>query len=103
MIFRSLLEKSQLIKCFVKLVLQVIILCLNIVKRKNSLETINHSKIRSEKMSNVYKKSGVDVEKGYESVERMKTHVDKTTRPEVIGALGAFPGLCGLSMLVSTS
>src|SRR5690625_260600 len=74
-------------------------MCLNIVKRKNSLENINHSKIRSEKMSNVYKKAGVDVEKGYESVERMKKHVDKTTRPEVIGGLGAFAGLFDLSKL----
>lgn len=50
-------------------------------------------------MSNVYKKAGVDVEKGYESVERMKKHVDKTTRPEVIGGLGAFAGLFDLSKL----
>src|SRR5699024_1688818 len=50
-------------------------------------------------MSNVYKKAGVDVEKGYESVERMKKHVDKTTRSEVIGGLGAFAGLFDLSKL----
>ncbi len=50
-------------------------------------------------MSNVYKKAGVDVEKGYEAVERMKKHVDKTTRPEVIGGLGAFAGLFDLSKL----
>src|SRR5699024_12851943 len=50
-------------------------------------------------MSNVYKKAGVDVEKGYESVERMKKHVDKTTRPAVIGGLGAFAGLFDLSKL----
>ena len=50
-------------------------------------------------MSNVYKRAGVDVEKGYESVERMKKHVDKTTRPEVIGGLGAFAGLFDLSKL----
>lgn len=50
-------------------------------------------------MSNVYKRAGVDVEKGYEAVERMKKHVEKTTRPEVIGGLGAFAGLFDLSKL----
>src|SRR5690625_4001653 len=50
-------------------------------------------------MSNVYKKAGVDDEIGYESVERMKKHVDKTKRPEVIGGLGAVAGLFDLSKL----
>lgn len=50
-------------------------------------------------MSNVYKQAGVDVEKGYEAVERMKKHVDKTTRSEVIGGLGAFAGLFDLSAM----
>lgn len=36
-------------------------------------------------MSEVYKQAGVDVEKGYEAVERMKKHIAKTTRPEVMG------------------
>lgn len=36
-------------------------------------------------MSDVYKQAGVDVEKGYEAVERMKKHIAKTTRPEVLG------------------
>ena len=36
-------------------------------------------------MSNVYKQAGVDVEKGYEAVERMKKHIAKTTRSEVLG------------------
>src|SRR5690625_5008964 len=44
-------------------------------------------------VSNVYKKAGVDVEKGYEAVERMKKHIAKTTRPEVLGGIGAFAGL----------
>lgn len=48
-------------------------------------------------MSNVYKKAGVDVEKGYEAVERMKKHVEKTTRPEVLGGLGSFAGMFDLS------
>src|SRR5699024_445055 len=48
-------------------------------------------------MSNTYKKAGVDVEKGYEAVERMKKHIAKTTRPEVIGRIGAFAGLFELT------
>lgn len=48
-------------------------------------------------MSDVYKKAGVDVEAGYEAVERMKKHIKKTTRPEVLGGIGAFAGLFDLS------
>lgn len=48
-------------------------------------------------MSNVYKKAGVDVEKGYEAVERMKKHIARTTRSEVLGGIGAFAGLFELS------
>src|SRR5690625_7856563 len=50
-------------------------------------------------MSDAYKKAGVDVERGYEAVERMKKHVSKTTRPEVLGGLGAFAGMFDLSVL----
>ena len=39
-----------------------------------------------------YKKSGVDIEAGYRSVELMKEHVKKTMRPEVLGGLGGFSG-----------
>lgn len=48
-------------------------------------------------MSNAYKKAGVDVERGYEAVERMKKHVERTTRPEVLGGLGAFAGMFELT------
>lgn len=48
-------------------------------------------------MSDVYKDAGVDVEKGYEAVERMKKHIAKTTRPEVLGGIGAFAGLFELT------
>ena len=48
-------------------------------------------------MSEMYKKAGVDVEKGYEAVERMKKHIAKTDRPEVLGEVGAFAGLFDLS------
>lgn len=50
-------------------------------------------------MSDAYKKAGVDVERGYEAVERMKKHASKTTRPEVLGGLGAFAGMFDLSAL----
>ncbi len=48
-------------------------------------------------MSDVYKQAGVDVEKGYQAVERMKKHVKKTLRPEVMGGIGSFAGLFDLS------
>ena len=35
-----------------------------------------------------YKKSGVDIEAGYRSVELMKEYVKETLRPEVLGGLG---------------
>ena len=48
-------------------------------------------------MSEMYKDAGVDVEKGYEAVERMKKHIGRTARKEVLGGLGAFAGLFDLS------
>ncbi|MCT1903560.1 phosphoribosylformylglycinamidine cyclo-ligase [Oceanobacillus sojae] len=48
-------------------------------------------------MSDIYKKAGVDVEKGYEAVERMKKHIKKTHRKEVLGSLGSFAGAFDLS------
>lgn len=44
-------------------------------------------------MSNAYQESGVDIEKGYEAVERMKKHVSRTMRPEVMNQLGSFGAL----------
>ncbi len=46
-----------------------------------------------------YKKSGVDIEAGYKSVELMKEHVKKTMRPEVLGGLGGFAGAFDLSKI----
>ncbi len=43
-----------------------------------------------------YKKAGVDIEAGYQSVELMKEHIKKTMRPEVLGGIGGFSG--GFSM-----
>ncbi len=47
-------------------------------------------------MSDAYKQAGVDIAAGNEAVERMKRHVSRTTRPEVLGGLGGFGGLFGL-------
>ncbi|UOE94483.1 phosphoribosylformylglycinamidine cyclo-ligase [Alkalihalobacillus sp. LMS39] len=48
-------------------------------------------------MSEAYKRAGVDIEAGYEAVERMKKHVARTKRPEVLGGLGSFGGMFDLS------
>lgn len=50
-------------------------------------------------MANAYKQAGVDIEAGYEAVERMKKHVKRTVRPEVMGGLGGFGGMFDLSAL----
>lgn len=39
-----------------------------------------------------YKKAGVDIEAGYQSVELLKRHVKGTMRPEVLGGIGGFSG-----------
>lgn len=46
-----------------------------------------------------YKKSGVDIEAGYRSVELMKEHVKRTMRPEVLGGLGGFSGAFSLKAI----
>lgn len=48
-------------------------------------------------MSDAYKKAGVDIAAGNEAVERMKKHVKRTFRPEVMTDLGGFGGLFGLN------
>ncbi|MDO4667964.1 MAG: phosphoribosylformylglycinamidine cyclo-ligase [Streptococcus sp.] len=48
---------------------------------------------------NAYAQSGVDVEAGYEVVERIKKHVARTERAGVMGALGGFGGMFDLSQL----
>ena len=50
-------------------------------------------------MSNAYKSAGVDIEAGYEAVTRMKKHVQKTIRPQVLSGLGGFGGMFDLSQL----
>lgn len=44
-------------------------------------------------VSEAYKQAGVNIAAGNEAVERMKRHVARTARPEVIGGLGGFGGL----------
>ncbi|MBC2077573.1 phosphoribosylformylglycinamidine cyclo-ligase [Listeria marthii] len=48
---------------------------------------------------NAYSKAGVDVEAGYQVVERIKKHVARTERMGAIGALGSFGGMFDLSSL----
>ena len=43
-----------------------------------------------------YKEAGVDVEAGYKAVDKMKSHVKKTLRPEVLTEIGGFGGLFSL-------
>ncbi len=50
-------------------------------------------------MANAYQKAGVDVNAGYEVVERIKKHVKKTERLGVMGAIGGFGGCFDLSLL----
>jgi phosphoribosylformylglycinamidine cyclo-ligase len=50
-------------------------------------------------MANAYKQAGVDIEAGYEAVNRMKKHVKRTFRPEVMNGLGGFGGMFDLSSL----
>jgi phosphoribosylformylglycinamidine cyclo-ligase len=50
-------------------------------------------------VANSYKHAGVDIEAGYEAVLRMKKHVKKTFRPEVLGGLGGFGGMFDLSKM----
>lgn len=50
-------------------------------------------------MANAYAKAGVDVEAGYEVVERIKKHVKRTERLGVMEALGGFGGCFDLSTI----
>lgn len=48
-------------------------------------------------MAEAYKKAGVNIEAGYETVDRIRKHVGRTVRPEVIGGLGGFGGAIDLT------
>jgi phosphoribosylformylglycinamidine cyclo-ligase len=47
-------------------------------------------------MSEAYKAAGVDIDAGNETVDRIKKHVARTMRDEVLGGLGGFGGLFAL-------
>ena len=48
---------------------------------------------------NAYAKAGVDVEAGYQVVDRIKKHAEKTKRLGVLGGLGGFGAAFDLSKL----
>ncbi|MDE5579301.1 MAG: phosphoribosylformylglycinamidine cyclo-ligase [Alistipes sp.] len=50
-------------------------------------------------MAESYEKAGVNLEAGYEVVRRIKKHVASTSRPGVMGNIGAFGGMFDLSAL----
>ena len=50
-------------------------------------------------MKNAYGEAGVDVEAGYEVVDRIRPHAGRTTRLGVMGGLGGFGGAFDLSAL----
>lgn len=47
-------------------------------------------------MPNAYREAGVDIKAGHETVARIKHHVARTKRPEVLSNLGSFAGLFAL-------
>src|SRR5262245_45244751 len=47
-------------------------------------------------MGITYKDAGVDIDAGDLLVEKIKPFASRTRRPEVIGGLGGFAGLCSL-------
>jgi phosphoribosylformylglycinamidine cyclo-ligase len=49
------------------------------------------------KPSLTYREAGVDIDAGNELVRRIKPHVEKTRRPEVMAGLGGFGGLFAFS------
>lgn len=49
-------------------------------------------------MSDAYKQAGVDIHAGYEAVSRMKKHIARTARTEVLSAIGGFGGMFALDV-----
>lgn len=50
-------------------------------------------------MANAYERAGVNIEAGYEAVEKIKKHTNRTLRPGVLGQLGSFGGIFDLTAL----
>lgn len=53
-------------------------------------------------MADAYRKAGVDIEAGYEVVNKIKKHTERTKRLGVMGQLGGFGGVFDLSELNMT-
>ncbi|HVR62204.1 MAG TPA: phosphoribosylformylglycinamidine cyclo-ligase [Polyangia bacterium] len=51
---------------------------------------------RNKRPGLTYRDAGVDIDAGDELVERIKPHVQRTMRPEVLAGVGGFAALCGL-------
>ena len=54
-------------------------------------------------MSKAYENAGVNINAGYEAVERISSHVARTMRKEVFGGLGGFGATFDLSQLNMTA
>ena len=50
-------------------------------------------------MSKAYEQAGVNIEAGYEAVQRMKSHVERTARKGILGTFGGFGRMFDLSEL----
>ena len=65
--------------------------------RKLDIKIIQIYKAENLEENMDYKKAGVDIEAGYQSVELMKEHIQKTMRPEVLTNIGGFSGAFSMS------
>src|SRR6188472_3925974 len=57
--------------------------------------------MRDETAGSTYAAAGVSIDAGDRAVELMKTWVEKTRRPEVVGSIGGFAGLFDVSALTA--
>jgi phosphoribosylformylglycinamidine cyclo-ligase len=57
---------------------------------------MSNSPSKSSETGLTYRDAGVDIDAGDSLVERIKPHVKRTMRPEVMTDLGGFAGLCAL-------
>jgi phosphoribosylformylglycinamidine cyclo-ligase len=57
---------------------------------------MSNTSSKTEDAGLTYRDAGVDIDAGDSLVERIKPHVKRTMRPEVMTGLGGFAGLCAL-------
>ena len=57
---------------------------------------MNRPGAKGDAVRNAYRAAGVDVTAGERAVDLMRTHVESTRRPEVVGGLGGFGGAIGI-------